>query len=424
MREAARKLLQANTETIHRGGQTWRYSVPSKRSYPHQWLWDSVFHAIVWSHFDLPRGCDELRSLFHWQREDGFIPHVIFWHPERVYRRSWHHLESADTWSFFRRRRPKTTALTQPPILASAVEHLVRAGASGFRAEALPYLERYYRYLAYQRDPDDDGLISTVSQFETGLDYSPAYDEALHVQHGRPLSIFLASRRVELANKLDGYALSRIFARDDHAEDVLVNSIWIDNLHVLARLAIQEKRLDLATWADNKAAQALESLLERAWDPHQGLFFNLVGQEEARPSVKTIQCLMPLIIEDLPDEMAERLLEHLTDPHEFWAPYPVPAVALDEEAYDEDSHLHGIRLIWRGPWSMNTNWFLWQGLLRHGESRFASHLVQRSLDAVEQGGFNEFFTARSGRPVGAGRFGWATLAIDMAVPITSGSVLL
>ena len=192
-----------------------------------------------------------------------------------------------------------------------------------------------------------------------------------------------------------------------------MNAILIDNLKALARLARRAGQTKLATWADSKSAQALQSLLERAWDPDRGLFFSLIGSVETRTVAKTIQCLLPLLIEDLPGEIAERLLAHLTDPHEFWPAYPVPSVALDEPSYDSDSHIHGIRLIWRGPCSMNTNWFLHQGLLRHGEAGYASQLAERSQELVERGGFNEFFNARSGRPVGAKRFGWATLVADM-----------
>jgi hypothetical protein len=413
LKEAARELLQENTESVTLDGRVWRYSVPSRRSYPHQWLWDSCFHAIVWSLFDPVRGCDELRSLFRWQWPNGFVPHVVFWHPERVYFRSWHHLESPDVWSFLPRRTPHTTALTQPPVLATAVERLVQAGAEDFLAEALPVLERYYRYLAAERDPDQDGLISTIVQFETGLDYSSAYDQAIGAGPRAAFKIFANSRRVEIKNKLAGYDLKRIFAREDHAEDVLVNTVWIENLKVLARLARRAGQTELAAWAESKSTQALQSLLERAWDPKLGLFFGLVGSAEMRTETKTIQCLLPLLLEDLPAEVTERLLTHLTDPYEFWSPYPVPSVALDEPSYSNDSHIHGLRLIWRGPCSMNTNWFLHQGLLRHGEARYASRLAERSHELVESGGFNEFFDARSGRPVGAKKFGWATLAVDM-----------
>ena len=339
----------------------------------------------------------------------------MFWHSESLPRRFWHHLESTDAWSFTRSERPKTTVLTQPPVLASTVERLVLAGAEDFLAETLPRLERYYRYLATNRDPDSDGLISTICQFETGLDYSPAYDQSLSVRFDQPLRISMAVRRVKLANKLTGYDLERIFASERHVEDVLVNTIWIDNLKALARLARRANEEELASWAEAKAVQALQSLLERSWDVNRGLFFNLDGSEEKRPDVKTIQCLMPLLLDDLPPEMVERLLEHLTNPKEFGAPYPVPSVALDEPSYSDGCNFGRTRLIWRGPFSMNTNWFLWQGLLRHREPGLASHLVERSLSVVERSGFNEFFSAESGDPLGADHFGWATLVADMEV---------
>jgi hypothetical protein len=410
--EAACNLLEENTEVVELDGGVWRYSVPSRAVYPHQWLWDSCFHAIVWSHFDLERACDELRSILHWQRENGLVPHMVFWHPEGLPRRFWHYLESDERWRFGR-SGPWTSALIQPPVLATAVERLVEAGAGGFLGEALPPLERCYRYLASSRDPDRDGLISIISQYETGLDFSPAFDRLLGAGRERPKSIRRALHRVNLANKLARYDLERIFARGRHCEDVLVNAIWIDNLRALARLARREEQPELALWADAKAEQALASLLDRSWDPKRGLFFNLDGPEETRPEVKTIQCLLPLLLDDLPQEQSERLLEHLTDPKEFWAPFPVPSVALDEPDYDEDSFVDGVRLIWRGPLSMSTNWFLWRGLLRHGEAQLAAHLAERSRDCVERGGFNEFFTTKGGKPVGAERFGWATLVVDM-----------
>ena len=65
--------------------------------------------------------------------------------------------------------------MIQPPVLAQAVE----AVGDPLAAEALPAVERYYRFLARERDPDGDGLISIIAQFESGLDFSPAYDPRL-----------------------------------------------------------------------------------------------------------------------------------------------------------------------------------------------------------------------------------------------------
>ena len=196
----------------------------------------------------------------------------------------WHYLESAGLWSFLPRRRPRTTALTQPPVLATAVERLVLAGAEDFLAEALPVLERYYRYLASERDPDRDGLISTISQFETGLDFSPAYDQAIGAGPRAALEIArqLAPRRdQEQARRLRPRAdlrprrSRRRRAREHH----------LDRQSQGACPPGPPRRADGAgrLGRGQDPAQALQSLLERAWDPKRGLFFNLVGSAETRP---------------------------------------------------------------------------------------------------------------------------------------------
>ena len=69
--------------------------------------------------------------------------------------------------------------------------------------------------------------------------------------------------------------------------------------------------------------------------------------------------------------------------------------------------------IWRGPCSLNTNWFLVQGLRRHGYDAEANVLASRSRELAETHGFNEFYDPLDGRPVGAPEFGWATLAADL-----------
>ncbi len=391
-----------------------RFTVPSVRDYPFQWFWDSCFHAIAWSRFDAERAADELRGLLAMQEADGLIPHVVFWKGDLVSRLQWHHLESRTTGRVPFHRTPHTTAQMQPPVLAQAVERVVDAGATAFLAEALPHLERYYRYLAALRDPDGDALISIISQFESGLDFSPVYDEAIGMRRVTPASLFLRTRLLQLRNKLANYDLQAIFRRfDHHEEDVLVNAVYGQGLRALARLAERAGHEATARWATRSADAVTASLLERCWNQHLGLFANLAGPEERRSRVKTIHGLMPLALSDLPSPVAERLVEHLDDSSTFGAPFPVPSVALDEPTFLRDHRLRGFRFIWRGPLSLNTNWFLVHGLRAHGYSDAADRIAQCSRDVVERGDFNEFYDPLDGTPVGAERFGWAALVVDL-----------
>ena len=385
------------------------------RDYPFQWFWDSCFHAIAWSRFDPVRAADELRGLFAFQHEDGLLPHVVFWKGDLVSRLRWHHLESRTNGRIPFHRAPQTTAQMQPPVIAQAVERVVDAGAGdAFLAEALPHLERYYRYLAALRDPDGDDLISIISQFESGLDFSPVYDEVVGVGDPLPGRILARTRLPQLQNKLANYDLDAIFRRyRHHLEDVLVNAVYGQGLRSLARLAGRAGRDATCRWAERTADRVTEALLDRCWSERLGLFTNLAGPDERRARVRTIHGLMPLILPDLPGEIAARLVEHLDDPRTFAAPYPVPSVALDEPSFIRDHRIRGFRFIWRGPLSLNTNWFLVHGLRGHGYADVADRVAGRSRELVERGGFNEFYDPLDGNPVGAERFGWATLVVDL-----------
>jgi len=399
--ERARSLLEANTRTAVDGGVTYRYTIPSPEAYLHQWHWDSCFHAIVWASFDRERAKDELRSLVARQLPGGLLPHVNYWRPDLIPLLSGERLE-APGWSSFV-GTPRSSGLMQPPLAAQAVEESA-GDDEAFVRELLPALARHYRYLAHERDPDRDGLVSIITQFESGLDFSPLFDPPSRAR----------ARAWEALNKACGNRPELVFrANPRHWEDVLVNSVYADGLASLARLAARVGDADLERWAREQGGRTLGALLERCWDERRGLFFSLLGKAERRLDVKTVESLMPLVLEGLSGDVAARLVENLTDPATFWPRFPVPSVALDEPSFTRDSLVRGRRRIWRGPCSPSTNWLLWRGLRRHAYYDLARTLAERCRELAESGGFNEFYDPVGGAPVGKGEFGWGTLPVVM-----------
>ncbi|MDP4010473.1 MAG: hypothetical protein Q8P37_01270, partial [Candidatus Spechtbacteria bacterium] len=170
----------------------------------------------------------------------------------------------------------------------------------------------------------------------------------------------------------------------------------------------------ISNWANNNANNSLRTLCEKSYDKETGLFYNLSGKEDRVIKVKTVLSLMPFIITQLPKNIARRLVEeHLINQKEFYTPYPVASVSVDERSFTPDSFVNGHLRIWRGPISMNTNWFLVHALRRHGYDNIADDIAKKSRALAQKHGFWEFYNPLTGEPQGAQHFGWATLVVDM-----------
>jgi hypothetical protein len=61
-------------------GKKFHFYKPANQKYSaDQWLWDSGSHMIVWSHKNVTNSILDLRTMLHFQDDNGFIPEEIFW---------------------------------------------------------------------------------------------------------------------------------------------------------------------------------------------------------------------------------------------------------------------------------------------------------------------------------------------------------
>ena len=404
LEEQSRQILLGN---LRQGVAAWNdkpfsFVVPSLTGYPFQWFWDSCFHAIALTHLDLNQARAELLTLLSAAQPDGFIPHIIFWEMEKQP-------------DFLRRNivgmtSPHYSATIQPPIVAYAVERVYQAtGDAAFLNQCLPALTAYYRWLRYHRDPDEDGLIAVIQPEEAGTDCSPKYDEALGLTDLSNQGFIAALRQVYAAYEpLRGDDRQILELDVFHFEDVLVNSIYATGLRSLARLLGEGPE---AMEFDREADKTRDALLTKCWNPRAGAFFDLCGVAERPVEVVTISSLMPLVLDDLPGEVVQRLVEDwIKQPEHFWLPYPLPSVPASNPKF-MPGNPRGF--IWRGPTWVNTNWFLAHALRRHGYPELADTIVAKTLEAVAMSGFREYYHPYTAEGLGARNFGWTSLVLDM-----------
>jgi hypothetical protein len=396
LRQAGERVLRANWREGTRGdGVPYAYTCPAPPRYRHMWHWDSCFHAIAWRHVDIARARAELPTVLRSGRPDGFLPHTAFWGAPARWRR-------APLYATRGLLGDRCTETIGPPLLAFAWEIVAEASADepGFRTEALEELAMHLRWLAHERDPDGDGLVSIVVPDESGLDDSPKYEPVFgRLAHDRAGYALLVER-----GRRAGWDSHALIARyDHHVEDVWVNVAFALSLHAMARMSGD------GAWAA-QARRVEQALLERCLDERSGLFYDLAGRAERPVRISTWSALSPLALTGLPEDVRRRLVEeHLLDERRYRAPVGIPSVSMQEPSFNP--RWDRFR-TWRGPSWVNIAWLLAPAMRELGYEREAEHVLDSLARAALRDGLREYYHPLTGQGLGARGFGWSTLLID------------
>jgi len=429
LQEACQKVLQDNWHTTH--------TIPAEGLYPHQWLWDSCFNAIGWRHVDVNKAQQELRHLLKGQWSNGMLPHMIFSDTgsgsrDRQIWQAWRSPHSPDDID--------TSGMTQPPMLAEAVvqigKKLSESERRSWYQDMYPSLLAHHEWLYRERDPHNEGLVSLIHPWESGLDNSPPWISQLH-ERARPWwittveklkldKLFLLVRRDtkhvppgQRLNNIDALLYYSVLQRlrrknwDTEAilehshfmiEDLAFNSILIRANQHISHIAetIGRQLPEELTQNFLRSKNALDKL----WDGYYNQYFsrNFVNHKLIKEA--SIATLLPLYAGTISKDRATELVDMLHDKKLFDTDYPVPSVPLESSYYKELGY-------WQGPSWINTNWLIVDGLRRYGFDDEANTIVRQSIEMVEKHGSYEYFSAKNGDPAGAKNFSWtAALIID------------
>jgi hypothetical protein len=414
------------------------HMVPSRTLYPHQWSWDAAFIAIGLAYVNPTRAWRDLRSLFEAQWPDGRVPHIVF-DPATAEGDYFPGPGFWDVPAYANRPARGSTGIVQPPLHAIAAWDVYRhAAAHGATCaqEARTELEWLYprlaaqqEYLTGRRNLGGGGLASIVHPWESGLDNSPAWDEAmanvpadlgLLARHKRrDLDVSDAAHRptdvdyaryvgLVISYRADGYDDHHLLDRHAFAvECPSFNSILAGAELSLAQIAGVLGLAAEATAHRERAQRITAAIVKRLWNPKTGAFHALDVRTGKLSPAHCVSGLMPLMLPDLPAGAVEAIMAEARSAR--FGLQDLPAPSYDRTAPDFDTMRY-----WRGPLWINVNWLLRRGLLVHGFRDEAEDLRTAMVRLVHRNGHFEYFHPITGEGLGAPSFSWtAALSLDL-----------
>ena len=359
--------------------------------------------ALGWAQLDEARAFQEIETLFTGQWPDGMVPHIVFHKPDPAY------FPGPERWGT--RHTPMTSGITQPPVAASCVRRILEGARDPRSAEArtralFPKLLASHRWFHTVRDPDGTGTVTTLHPWETGMDNSPAWDEALarvevapdlepyvrkdttHVDPSMRPTKAEYDRFMTLVQLYRGHGWRHEITRLSpfRMADVATNCILLradrDLLALAERLGEGSAADEIRGWV----ARA-EPVFRRFVDPATGLWHSLdqtTGERAPTPTHAGFLAFWAGL-------GTEPLAGHLAT----WigkAPHAIASVAPDHPRFDSKRY-------WRGPIWAIANFMIAEGLKEAGQVALAERVRADTAPADRDRGLLRVFRpARRRRP--------------------------
>ncbi|KAL3688476.1 hypothetical protein R1sor_014785 [Riccia sorocarpa] len=350
---ASKQTLREDSINVLKQNDYGTYTVPALGLYPFQWNWDTGFVAAGWAVYDVDRAWTEIETLFAGQWADGMIPSILFWKPSDTY------FPGPEIWGT-KENPSNSTGISQPPIAAVIVRYLYEYTAKNNPQLArekistlFPKLLAYHRWWYKARDPLNTGLVAILHPWESGMDNSPAWDDAL---------------KAFPVGDIPPYERQ-------------------DTKHVNASMRPSKDTYDHYL-----------SLLYRPFSCENQLTGKLVN---ARIS----GAFLPLFAGVATEEQAAVLastLQHWLD----GVKYGVPSADPFEPQFDPIKY-------WSGPLWININWMISSGLRHYGYDELGERIERESLSVIQESGMREYFNPINGEGAGGESFSW-TAALYLA----------
>lgn len=399
----AREILSGND----RGG----YTVPTHGLYPYQWNWDSMFAALGFAQYDLPRAWQEIETLFAGQWDTGMVPHILFHQVDPGY------FPGPDIWGG--RGPVASSGITQPPVAATIIRRIWELDPD----HAAPHLRALYpRLLAWHRWfmewRAEDGMICVTHPWESGRDNAPDWDGAMAALEPKDVSpyqrrdtthvdaqmrptdqqydryIYLVDQGRRCAWDQAALKAANLFRVADPAMTFILLRACRDLAHMGEALGLDTS--EISPWIET-----LQQGAARLWNPEINAFDAWDVQARGfAGSLSNASFLCWYAGLDDPAMLAhfDRIMDR--------ARYGMPS-------HDPERDTFAPKRYWRGPsWAM-MDMMIAQGLSEQGYAQRAAKMRHQTRAAIRKSGFAEYFDPLDGSPAGGEAFTW-TAAIWLA----------
>ncbi len=396
------------------------YTLPTNNKlYPAQWNWDSAFIALGYSYFNLNFALKEIKTLLDGQWKDGMVPHILFHNTNTNY------YPNYTAWNCG--NKIHSSGITQPPILATILKEILDKNKINKKQllqikKIIKKIKKYHEWFIKFRDPKKTGLVSILHPWESGYDNSPIWDypmdkvtveenlkykradnKVINPAH-RPLNIDY-DRYVTIKNNLRKFKYNPIKIYKSslfNVVDIGFNSIFLkankDLFDLLNKFNLDKTKI-------GRYIKITEKNILKLYDKKKGIFFSKDIKNKKNIYVPSITNYFVLFADLDKKSINNRLIKNLKK-HNLKEKYFFSSIKPSHKNFEEKRY-------WRGPVWINCNWFIYKGLMNK-DNLFSYKIKKKTIQMLEKKGFYEYFSCKSGKPMGAKNFSWsAALYLDL-----------
>ena len=370
--------------------------------------------------------------MFKGQWQNGLIPHIIFHQESDLY------FPGPDTWLTHEEshavKSPKSSGIIQPPVVGFILEEMYHSASDKEAAkekllEWIPKLYQFHAYLYKERDPRNESLIYIRHNWESGLDNSPMWDDALHNIVTEDIDLSSVRRdlaKVDASNRPTNTEYQKYLWLMDHfkknnyieseiqkecpflIQDPVINALLIKSNYALYRLSVElgDPIEDFKIWGDAGKKAMNSKLWSSEYANYTG--YDLYADKLIPESVNT-SFMVALYAEIPTPEQAQEIVHTHLIPFDLENFYLMPSTPYYSEKFDPKRY-------WRGPIWINMNWMFMQGLEYYNYDFWAEQVRQDTFELIERFGIYEYYHPKKSETEGCGssHFSWtAALFLDL-----------